>query len=192
MEDEYYLLEVLGEDSSFLDTVGGLDEIETAKQVAKQYPQRTSLDSLVRRGSSQDTVISEGKKVLSLIDTFSSEQKKELEKVLTGAKETTDVAGNRLNEVLSSFEGVVNTFNQQLEEQRIRSKEQEELAEKEQRELEAANRRALSGEGLLRETAPARALGIGEIMTSGRAARGGSQRAATSQFLRNPSYRGLK
>mgnify|MGYP003964367949 FL=1 len=192
MEDEYYLLEVFGEDSSFLDTVGGLDEIETAKQVAKQYPQRTSLDSLIRRGSSQDTVISEGKKVLSLIDTFSSEQKKELEKVLTGAKETTDVAGNRLNEVLSSFEGVVNTFNQQLEEQRIRSKEQEELAEKEQRELEAANRRALSGEGLLRETAPARALGIGEIMTSGRAARGGSQRAATSQFLRNPSYRGLK
>ncbi len=192
MEDEYYLLEVLGEDSSFLDTVGGLDEIETAKQVAKQYPQRTSLDSLVRRGSSTDTVISEGKKILSLINTFSSEQKKELEKVLTGAKETTDVAGNRLNEVLSSFEGVVNTFNQQLEDQRLRSQEQQKLAEKERKDFEDANRRALSGEGLLRETAPARALGIGEIMTSGRAARGGSQRAATSQFLRNSSYRELR
>ena len=54
------------------------------------------------------------------------------------------------------------------------SKEQERLAEEERKALEEANRRAITGEGMIRQTAPSRALGIGEIMTSGRAARGGS------------------
>jgi hypothetical protein len=189
MADDSYIFDVLDEDSSYLDTVGGLAEIETARLVSEQFPQQTSLREYVRTGGSglsTDSIIGEGEQILSLIRNFSSEQRRELNKLLSGAKETTDIASTRLDDMLTSFEGVVNTFNEQLEEQRKRFREQELLAEEEQKKLEEANRRALTGEGMIRQTAPARALGIGEIMTGGRAARGGSQRAATSEFLRNP------
>lgn len=189
MADDFYIFDVLDEDSSYLDTVGGLAEIETARLVSEQFPQQTSLREYVRTGGAgltEDSIIREGEQILSLIRNFSSEQRTELNKLLSGAKETTDIAGTRLDEILSSFETVVNTFNEQLEEQRIRSREQERLAEEEQKALEEANRRALTGEGMIRQTAPARALGIGEIMTSGKVARGGSQRTAASEFLRNP------
>lgn len=189
MADDSYIFDVLDEDSSYFDTVGGLEEIETARSVSEQFPQQTSLRDFVRTGGeslTSDNIVREGEQILNLIRNFSSEQQEELLKLLSGAKETTGIAGTRLDDILSSFETVVNTFNEQLEEQRKRSKEQERLAEEERKALEEANRRALSGEGMIRRTAPARALGIGEIMTSGRAARGGSQRAATSEFLRNP------
>ena len=189
MVDDSYIFDVLDEDSSYFDTVGGLAEIETARLVSEQFPQQTSIREYVRTGGSgltTDSIVREGEQILSLIRNFSSEQRRELNKLLSGAEETTDIAGTRLDDILSSFEGVVNTFNEQLEEQRIRSREQQRLAEEEQKALEEANRRALTGEGMIRQTAPARALGIGEIMTRGPVARGGSQRAATSEFLRNP------
>lgn len=189
MYDDSYIFDILDEDSSYFDTVGGLAEIETARLVSEQFPQSTSIREFVRTGGaglSTDSIVREGEQILNLIRNFSSEQRRELNRLLSGAEETTDIAGSRLDDILTSFEGVVNTFNEQLEEQRIRSREQERLAEEEQKALEEANRRALTGEGLIKEAAPARALDIGELMTRGVAARGGSIRTATSEFLRNP------
>ena len=52
MADDSYIFDVLDEDSSYFDTVGGLEEIETARLVSDQFPQQTSLREYVRTGGS--------------------------------------------------------------------------------------------------------------------------------------------
>ena len=122
MADDSYIFDVLDEDSSYFDTVGGLEEIETARLVSDQFLNKLLLENMWTGGSAltTDNIVREGEQILNLIRNFSSEQQEELLKLLSGAKETTGVAGTRLDDILSSFETVVNTFNEQLEEQRKR------------------------------------------------------------------------
>jgi hypothetical protein len=187
--DESYIFEVLEEDGSYLDSIGGLDEIRQQQEIVEQGFQSQSFRDYARKGGadmSTASLIRETDITLNKIDQFQRDQDRELSKLLTGAQDTTSQANTRLDELVSSLQLMTEQFNARLEEQRINAQKETEASLEAANELDEARRRALTGEGMIKQVAPARALGIGEIMTQGRAARGGSQRAATSEFLRNP------
>jgi len=201
----YYLAESLNQDPAlldeygdffgddFLDTVGGMREIEQTKQAQEQGFIPKNLYASVRSSpATPQGVVRKGQEIINTINLFESDARKEQTALLEQAQDTNARANELYANLSKSLEELSARMQRQFEEQSEKARIETEASKTSLEELKAARRRALSGEGLLRETAPARALGIGEIMTSGRAARGGSQRAATSQFLRNPSYRGLK
>ena len=135
--------------------------------------------------TSQD-VARKGQEIVNTINMFESDARKEQGALLDQAENTTARANELFANLSTSLEALSARLQSQFEEQSENARMQTEASQNALEELNAARRRALTGEGMIKEAAPARALGIGEIMTRGRAVRGGSQRAAASEFLRNP------
>ena len=196
----YYIAESFSEDPSlvdeygnfmdddFLDTVGGLQEIEQGRQAQEQGFVTPDFRSVITTGAdlSREGYIRKTQDILGTINRFSGDARREQQELLTAAQTTTERARSLYDNLAKSLEELGARLQQQFEEQSERVRREEERSRLATQELEEARRRALTGEGMIRQTAPARALGIGEIMTSGKVARGGSQRTAASEFLRNP------
>ena len=195
----YYLAEAFNEDPDFmdeygdfidddmLDNLGGLEEIEQIKQAQEQGFVPKDIGTSVRGApATSQNIVRRGQEIINTINKFKSDARKQQQDLLDQAENTTKRADELFANLSTSLEELSSRLQSQFEEQSENARLQTEASKKALEELQAARRRALTGEGMIKQTAPARALGIGELMTRGRAARGGSQRAAASEFLRNP------
>lgn len=195
----YYFAESLNEDPDLLDeygeffddysldNLGGLDQIAQQEQAQEQGFVARDVKAAVNRApaTSQD-MVRKGQEIVNTINRFSGEATTEQGNLLQQAENTTTRANELYASLATSLEELSARLQSQFEEQSENARLETEASQNALEELQAARRRALTGEGMIKQAAPARALGIGEIMTQGRATRGGSQRAATSEFLRNP------
>lgn len=195
----YYFAESLSEDPDLLDeygeflddysldNLGGLDQIAQQRQAQEQGFVARDVKAAVNRApaTSQD-MVRKGQEIVNTINRFSGDAKREQGDLLEQAENTTNRANELYASLATSLEELSARLQSQFEEQSENARLDTEASKNALEELQAARRRALTGEGMIKQAAPARALGIGEIMTQGRATRGGSQRAATSEFLRNP------
>ena len=195
----YYLAESFNEDPALLDeygeflddydldNLGGLPQISEIKQAQEQGFVAKNVGATVSGAATTPAdVVRKGQEVVNTINMFESDARKQQTALLEQAENTTARANELFANLSTSLEELSTRLQNQFEEQSANAKRETEASQNALEELNAARRRALTGEGMIKQAAPDRAVGIGELMTRGRASRGGSQRAATSEFLRNP------